>query len=154
MAISVDVSQKKKILLWFILIFAAAAGTVFFVYNFAEQSILIVENQPAGEYVVIKQAFSRQGGFVVVRLPDKAGKPGAMAAVPRYLFPSIRYRDLKLTVFGPEQNPELQKAPSSGDDLFAALYEDSDGNKGFSAAVDLPMKNPFGKLIIKKFRVE
>jgi len=101
---------------------------------------VVVTDQFPGNIVYLSSVQLVNPGFVVVK-NDKAGTPGDILG--------SQYFDKGI-------NPgkvTLKSSTVEGGVYYAVIYSDTDGNKVFDAAKDMPLKDAAGNVIMKLFRV-
>jgi hypothetical protein len=105
----------------------------------SEANRVVVSDQFPGNIVYLSSVQLAKPGFVVVKA-DSAGTPGAILG--------SQYFDKGI-------NPgkvTLKSATTNGSLYYATVYADTDGNKMFDEAKDMPVKDAAGNMIMKTFR--
>lgn len=147
-------SSKRK-WLWVAAVFVLATIiSIIIILLVIPKDSVIVLDQPASKSISVKKLTLTKGGFLVFLATNRYGKPTSnFLAQTEYLLPDT-YTDFSADFNTLPDGTIIQVKP--GDVLFAALYEDTDGTKGFSGTIsgDKQIKNWFGKPVIAKFRVK
>lgn len=100
---------------------------------------VVVTDQFPGNIVYLSSVQLSNPGFVVIK-KDKAGTPGDIIG--------SQYFDKGI-------NPgkvTLKSSTTEGSLYYAVIYADTDGNKIFDSAKDMPVKDASGNDIMKTFR--
>lgn len=100
---------------------------------------VVVTDQFPGNVVYLSSVQLSNPGFVVVK-KDNAGTPGDIIG-SQYFDKGINPG--KIT---------LKTSTVDGGMYYAVIYSDTDGNKMFDAAKDMPLKDEAGNVIMKPFR--
>jgi heme/copper-type cytochrome/quinol oxidase subunit 2 len=101
---------------------------------------VVVSDQFPGNIIYVSSVQLEKPGFVVIHKDDK-GKPGAVIG-SQYFDKGINPGKITLTT-----------ATLEGGIYYAMLHSDTDGDKKFDEAKDLPLKDASGNTIMKLFRV-
>ncbi len=99
---------------------------------------VVVTDQFPGNIVYLSSVQLSDPGFVVVK-NDKSGTPGDVLG-SQYFNKGINPGKVTLT-----------KSTTEGLLYYAVIYADTDGNKVFDAAKDMPVKDSAGNVIMKTF---
>lgn len=100
---------------------------------------VVVTDQFPGNIVYLSSVQLTNPGFVVIR-KDNAGTPGDVIG-SQYFDKGINPGRVTLT-----------SSTMEGALYYAVIYADTDGNKMFDAAKDMPVKDAAGNTILKTFR--
>lgn len=100
---------------------------------------VIVSDQFPGNIVYVSSVQLENPGFVVIK-KDKAGVPGEIIG-SQYFDKGINPG--KIT---------LKTGTVEGGTYYAIIYSDTDGDKVFNEAKDMPVKDKTGNIIMKLFR--
>lgn len=140
---------RKK---WFWIILAVIIlipGAIFlYIRNFT--SYVEVSDQPVNETSIhINKLNLKKGGFLIIHPSNDYGVMETTWAVAQSIYlPPDTYTRFNMPLLPLEARNNKQLLP--GDRLFAAVYEDSDGDKDWRVEEPI-MKNSLGKPIVEEF---
>ena len=100
---------------------------------------VVITDQFPGNIVYVSSVQLENPGFVVIK-KDNAGTPGDVIG-SQYFDKGINPGKVTL------KTPTVE-----GGTYYAVIYSDTDGNKVFDAAKDMPLKDAAGNVIMKIFR--
>jgi hypothetical protein len=100
---------------------------------------VVITDQFPGNIVYVSSVQLENPGFVVIK-KDNAGTPGDVIG-SQYFDKGINPGKVTL------KTPTVE-----GGTYYAVIYSDTDGNKVFDAAKDMPLKDAAGNIIMKIFR--
>lgn len=140
--------------LWVLIAILLIAGFIALIITLIiPQNSVTVSDQVVKEYVFIKKTTLTEGGFLIIQVANRYGKPSQLIGSTEYLLPDTYTEfsvDLPQTVLENRDNDGLK----GGGSIFISLFKDSNGTKSFELGQDKPIKDWFGKPIIKKIRLK
>ena len=121
------------------------------IYLLLPRNSIVIKDQALDKTIYIERLHLKQSGTLLIRKVSAIG--GVYTIASSSFLPPEDYRKFRLPIW--EQIGPLESLDSleSGDQLYATIYEDVDGDKSVNHVVDSPIKDIFGREVRVDFRI-